>query len=155
MLKPSVITAFSWQTCKAAQSCKRILWFVRACNKAHSLCLSLTLPNDHLCQDLSGHCALLCSPWAALTCLRFPPSLEAASPEPQVRTGHLWKSGGSHSWLPACSSLSCFNPRQLLVPDSSLFPGLSSQSCTDMASSHTALCRTAYSSVCTQVIQLF
>lgn len=38
--------------------------------KTHSLSLSLTLPNDHLCWDLSGHCTLHCTisgqPWPAL-----------------------------------------------------------------------------------------
>lgn len=71
---------------------KGALGFAKTCNKSHSLCscerLSLALPNDHLCWDLSGHstahCAFAGQPLTAFTLL---PHLQLASQEPQVRKG--------------------------------------------------------------------
>lgn len=71
---------------------KGTLGFAKTCNKSHSLCssecLSLALPNDHLCWDLSGHstahCAFAGQPLTALTLL---PHLHLASQEPQVWKG--------------------------------------------------------------------
>lgn len=145
-------------TCKPAQSCKRILWFVTACNKTHSLCLSLTLPNDHLCQDLSGHCVLCCAvprqPWPALFSFLY---LDLAPQEPHARKGHLWKSGHSHFWWPVCYFTVLFQPKTTSSVGQhslsrSLFPKCWIEESTDMGSHHTGLCRTAYSSVSTHVI---
>lgn len=117
-------------------------------------CLMTTSPGP-----LRTLCALLCSPWAALTCLSFPPDLEPAPPEPQVRTGHLWKSGGSHFWSPACYFPVLSQPKTTFsVGQHSLSRPLFTkcwvEGHTDMASPHTGLCRTASSSVCPHVIQL-
>lgn len=144
-------------TCKPAQSCKRILWFVTACNKSHWLCLSLTLPNDYLCQDLSGHCVLCCAvprqPWPALV------SLSRASTSGATSQKRAPLEISVFPLLIASTLLHCrVQPKATFSVGKhslsrSLFPKCWVEDSTDMGSHHTALSRTAYSSVSTHVIR--